>query len=171
MEKPLTIIPVEFTTMVNILKEMYRKEVILRYREFQADQLTIAHITKAAQWFTACPCCKPGLIMAGKHGTGKTTLADAMWQWYNQTHYSCYGHEKRIMAKQSAEALAKMAQKDYEQFETYCRMPFLYIDDLGTEPAEINDYGTKISPFATLSSSHHHKDRCLPILAHLPILY
>ena len=157
MEKPLTILPLQVANMVNILTEMYRKEVTLRYREFLPDALTTEHIQKASQWFTACPVKKPGLIMAGKHGTGKTTLADAMWQWYNQTHYSVYGAEKRIMAKQSAEYLAKLAQKDHDTFDSYCRMPFLYIDDLGAEPAEINDYGTKITPFATLLLIRYEK--------------
>ena len=59
-----------------MLLECYKNEVAQRNGIFQGDKATTQHIDKAAKWLTGDY--KPGLMLSGIVGNGKTTLARAI---------------------------------------------------------------------------------------------
>ena len=59
-----------------MLRECYIAEVMRRRMQFIDDAATESHIDKAAKWLTGNH--KPGLLLHGTVGNGKTTLARAI---------------------------------------------------------------------------------------------
>lgn len=62
--------------MPAMLRECYIAEVMRRRMQFIDDEATQSHIEKAAKWLTGNH--KPGLLLHGTVGNGKTTLVRAI---------------------------------------------------------------------------------------------
>ena len=69
-------LPFSAVQVIGGLTAAYSAVVSGRGREFLRDEATAAHIRQAAQWFTGSD--RPGLLLYGGLGNGKTTLAKAM---------------------------------------------------------------------------------------------
>lgn len=142
-----------------MLLECYKNEVASRGVAFKEDQPTIDHINKAAKWLTGDY--KPGLMISGIVGNGKTTLVRAIGRLIgliygpNQYNYE----DRRTVKTVTALELADLAKQDPDAFRAIKNTKLLAIDDVGVEPALVKNWGNEISPF--VETIYHRYDRQL----------
>lgn len=115
------------------------------------DTHTRQHIWLAAQWL-ADPRGKPGLMLQGLYGNGKTTLLNAMCNLINHLGYSAIRDERVSIRSVSSDDIVSVGVRDgdREAFYRLCDEPLLAIDDLGEEPAEVMSYGMVHTPVRDL---------------------
>jgi DNA replication protein DnaC len=99
-------------------------------------------LKSAAQWFRTG---KPGLLLTGTVGTGKSKLLMAI-----RTLIAYYTDNRDNMKIFSAPAICELPlSKDDDDATTFARLrTYLYlgIDDLGAEPVTVKSWGTELSP-------------------------
>ena len=132
----------------------YSKEVEERRSEIIEDEATLTKIAKAAKWLTGNY--KPGLLLYGGVGNGKTTLAKAICKTIGILYDSAYSTERKGVCRISALEVAKCAS-DPESFTRLRNQEMLFIDDIGTEPASIRSWGNVISPVTELLYSRYDR--------------
>jgi DNA replication protein DnaC len=129
-----------------MLKECYVFEVNKRRLTFVDDAKTLEHINKAAQWLVSEDL-KPGLLLCGSVGNGKTTLARAVCDLIKILYDSGFSNEAKVVKCISALDITRLAKKtDLEEFEKCKKAELLFIDDIGTEPVSVKTYGNEITP-------------------------
>lgn len=128
-----------------MLRECYIAEVMRRRMQFIDDAATESHIDKAAKWLTGNH--KPGLLLHGTVGNGKTTLARAIGSLIGVLYESPYSDRRKMVLTVSALELADIAKNQPERFDSIKKAELLAIDDVGTEPSVVKVWGNEISPF------------------------
>ena len=135
-------LPYTYEQVYDMLNASVQAEVAWREREYQDSPEMQAYICEVARWMQESKTF--GLLMCGVPGNGKTTIMKAMQSLLN---YIGSDNALKIM---SAKDIVRLNKCNYEQYERVCRAPFLGIDDLGTEPAEVMDYGNVLNPVVDL---------------------
>lgn len=130
--------------VVSLLTDCYRMMVARRGRELIGDADTADKIQKAARWITQKG--KPGLLLYGRVGNGKTTLVRAMSELIRLAHDSALLSERKYVRFITAIELARLAKDKPEEFEKVIRAEMLAIDDVGTEPETVKHFGNVITP-------------------------
>ena len=131
--------------MPAMLRECYIAEVMRRRMQFIDDEATQSHIEKAAKWLTGNH--KPGLLLHGTVGNGKTTLVRAIGSLIGVLYESLYSDRRKNVLAVSALELADIAKNQPERFDYIKKAELLAIDDVGTEPSVVKVWGNEISPF------------------------
>lgn len=102
------------------------------------------------------------LCLCGGCGTGKTTILKAMFNFIR--YYQLYENGKyrgqfpfscRYL---DAKDLADIIAHDKQEWDAIKKYQVLFIDDVGTEPAVIMDYGNPIEPFVELIMNRYNQD-------------
>lgn len=131
----------------------YHNEVTRRGEAPEINEEQRSCIREAAAWL-GDPTGKPGLLLQGLYGNGKTTLMKAIVALINDLYDSCLADErysvKTIDAKEIARIGLSNTDRQREEFKRLCWEPLLAIDDLGEEPAEIISYGMIYTPVKDL---------------------
>ena len=143
--------------MPAMLRECYIAEVMRRRMQFIDDEATQNHIKKAAKWLTGN--CKPGLLLFGTVGNGKSTLARAIGRLIEVLYESTYYDRRKTVRTVSALELADIAKNQPERFDSIKKAELLVIDDVGVEPAVVKVWGNEISPFTEIM--YYRYDRVL----------
>ena len=94
---------------------MLRAEVMRRRMQFIDDEATQSHIEKAAKWLTGNH--KPGLLLHGTVGNGKTTLVRAIGSLIGVLYESPYSDRRKNVLAVSALELADIAKNQPERFD------------------------------------------------------
>ena len=140
-----------------LLLAAVRGEVEYRARRFDLNDAVKSYADTIAEWLTG-DSSKFGLLLCGNVGNGKSTFVKAFQQLLNQlnlgSEYNRNDWKIRIVDARSAAYLYKT---DYKEWEKLGRLPMLAIDDLGTEPLEIQDYGNIMSPMVDLLTRRYDK--------------
>ena len=141
-----------------MLYSCYKAEVVKRRMEFIDDDVTRDRIQKAAKWLTGD--FKPGLLMYGEAcGTGKTTLGYAISNLVNFLYSSVYIQYRKVVYRTTSLHIAKLYQESQERYNGLINQELLFIDDIGTEPANIKIYGNEFSPVTELLYNRYDRQK------------
>lgn len=134
-------------TIKEMLMRCYQSEVTQRRIGFINDDNTQKNVSKAAKWLTGDY--KVGIILYGGVGNGKTTLARSICELIAILFKSNAWTGKGVV-KISALELSKMIIDAPEQYKKIKESELLFIDDVGTEPANVKSWGNECSPVTEL---------------------
>lgn len=130
-----------------------KAEVSHRCKELIFDDATKGHIEQVARWLVE-PHGKPGLILMGLCGNGKTTMMRALSRLIEYVSEMTVGYSKRtVMPIYPAKEIARMCaapDKERKDFKELSGLEMLGIDDLGEEPKEVMSYGMIYTPLTDL---------------------
>jgi len=142
-----------------MVEQAYRHEVARRNGDPVITPDLERKISTVAKWLIDGK--KPGLLLFGSIGSGKTTLARAIMRTVNYLYYSVYRDERKEIAEISSVNLVKLAgtgeKQDEDSFTRFKKREMLFIDDLGLEPAAIKNYGNEILPVVDLLYYRHDR--------------
>ena len=177
--------PIDRDTAARLLGDACRVEVEGRQYAFSPTPDTLAQINAVAEWLTN-PARKPSLLLYGRPGTGKTTMARAIRTMAKRLR-DTYGPAGINRLQREAQAffpaevvreferkeaavliptyttaleVAGAAKEHRDKFDQLCDISFLIVDDIGPEPKRVNSYGTEYLPIAELIQRRY--ERSLP---------
>ena len=128
------------------LQVAYSGEVRKRGGTLKADRYTREVIHSVAKWLVTLP--KPGLMLRGYIGVGKTTMMLAVKRMLHLL-------TNEVMAVADAREIAALAKDSPKEFTAMKRCRLLGIDDLGTEAVIVKSYGNELSPLAELLATRY----------------
>ena len=162
-----------------LLAAAYRAEVTARGGKTQDWQTLNRRVQQMAKWLTASP--KPGLLLYGGIGNGKTTLARAVCRTISEVLTSASDLLANEVWNSTAEELRHAEQLrrslrepvlvsafdivgtiGTDSFYKVKLTPFLILDDMGCEAATAKNYGTEVTPVAEIICERY--DRMLPTI-------
>ena len=132
-------------------------EVDYRHRTFCTNDDMDEQLHDMANWLTA-PSSKFGLLLCGGCGNGKSTMLKAFQQLLNHLQIQKPRNEG-IYGIQIVDAkhIANLCKNNYEAYLKLCNVDMLGIDDLGTEPSEVMDYGNVYTPVIDLLTKRYEE--------------
>lgn len=102
---------------------------------------------------------KPGILLYGNYGAGKTTMGKAIAELLNNLGYP--------MRSITARDIANLAAIDPEAFNSLKRENKLYIDEVGREPLVAKNYGNDKNPFIEMLEFRYDKQLFTVLTANL----
>lgn len=152
-------LPVTTEQAMVMLEAFYRAEVERRYRDFSFDNEMQNNLIAVARALTADNS-KFGLLLCGECGNGKSTFLYAIQNLINWLNNDGYFENKEHtgMIIMSAKEIANSIRQDYQKYLKTANLPqILAIDDLGTEPYEIMEYGNIYNPVVELIEIRYNR--------------
>lgn len=150
---------VDVVTLTELLMKAYSFQVRKRNGECEITPDLVKKISASASWLISGQ--KPGLLLFGSVGSGKTTLARAIAQVVNYLYYAVWSMDRKEIFEVSATKLTKLltsGEKDGEEtFDRFKTTEMLFVDDLGLEPAMVKNYGNEILPIVELLYYRHDR--------------
>lgn len=136
-------------TLVRYLYQAYRAVCLSRGADIAPnDTYLAARLQAVAKWLHSHN--KPGLLLRGYVGVGKTTMLRAVSITLTNLNQGGF----RIV---SAMQINDMAKEDKAAYEELRKVDKLGIDDLGVEAATVKDYGNERSPIVELLTQRYDK--------------
>lgn len=140
-----------------MLTDCYRAEMQKRGVCNNLDEITTERIGKVSRWLVNGN--KPGLMLFGTVGNGKTTMAGAVCTMIGIIHDSAFQSECKSVRKITAPGLVELKLTDEVKYESLKNAEMLFVDDLGTESVSVKSYGNEMTPVIDLL--YHRYDRQL----------
>ncbi len=133
-----------------MLRGAIMAEVVQRLCTFTDSNDLTNQIDMFADWLTN-PRGKFCMVFFGHCGNGKTTMIKALQQVLNHLEIRSPDDNTTIgLQISNARDIAAVCRDNRRQWLTLCRAPMLAIDDLGTEPIEVQEYGNRLNPIVDL---------------------
>ncbi len=140
----------------NLFRGAVMAVVAQRHRSFVDSESLTAQIGQIAQWLTE-PQGKFCLILCGRCGNGKTTFVNALQQLLNLLNLKDeYGDPVGYQIV-DAKDIAWTCREDRPSWSRLCSRKMLAIDDLGTEPTEVQEYGNRMNPVIDMLYKRYDK--------------
>ena len=132
-------------------------EVAFRHRTFCFNEYMERQLHEIAYWLTS-PSSHFGMMLCGGCGNGKSTVLKAFQQLLNSLHIPKPDNDGtcgiRIV---DAKYIAHLCKNNYEAYRKLISVDMLGIDDLGTEPSEVMDYGNVYTPVIDLLTKRYEE--------------
>ena len=143
-----------------VLKGAIMAEVARRHRVFTDCDALASQLEQMAEWLTTSDrhfC----LLLCGRCGNGKTTFVKALQSLLNYLDLKDehYGETWGFQIVDARE-LSRMSREDPRQWEGLTRRRMLAIDDIGTEPETMRDYGNELHPVTDLLYKRYDEQLC-----------
>ena len=142
-------------------------EVECRHRTFCSNEYLETQLHDIANWLTS-PSSHFGIMLCGGCGNGKSTMLKAFQQLLNDLRIpkprndGTYGIQ--IV---DAKYIAYLCKNNYEAYRKLISVDMLGIDDLGTEPSEVMDYGIIYTPVIDLLRKRYEEQLFTDITTNL----
>lgn len=153
--KPRFRLPMSAEQAYDCLLAAVMAEVEFRHRNFYETEDAKAQLRQMANWITS-DSSKFGILLCGECGNGKSTLLKAFQQLLNflaipypdgQGNYGIQITDSKYVAY--------LGKTDYKAFIQLSQKNMLGIDDLGTEPREVMDFGNVVTPVIDLLTKRY----------------
>ena len=132
-------------------------EVEYRHRTFCSNEYLDRQLHEMAHWLTT-PSSHFGILLCGGCGNGKSTLLKAFQQLLNSLHIPKPDHDGTYGIQiVDAKYIAYLCKNNYEAYRKLISVDMLGIDDLGTEPSEVLDYGNVYTPVIDLLTKRYEE--------------
>lgn len=141
----------------DLLLVAVQNEVEFRQCQFIMSDDLMEQVTKMASWLTGGSS-KFGIILLGSCGNGKSTSVKALDKLLTQLAIPLYRNctiERYDLKMVDAKYVAKLCKLNFKDFIRLSRTEMLAIDDLGTEPTEVMDYGNISYPLIDLLTQRY----------------
>lgn len=130
----------------NSLMAAIKVEVEYRHRKFVMNDELESQARHLSAFLTQ-ENSKFGVLLAGGCGNGKTTIIKALQSLVNVMHIpNPYTDKEYAMRIIDAKSMVATCKSNYEDWKRLMYQDLLAIDDLGTEPRDVMDYGNIINP-------------------------
>ena len=142
-------LPMTCSQAKDSMKAAVMAEVERRQMKFAENEALDKQLSLMAEWLTTndhrfC------LLLCGKCGNGKSTLVKAFQNLLNLLGLRDeYGNAIGFTIVDARE-IAWMCRDRHQEWRALSRRNMLAIDDIGTEPVEIQDYGNHLNPVIDL---------------------
>lgn len=146
----------DYRTAANGIWASYATEVRLFGNKPEQKAEILDHIAHAARWLIA-PHGKPGLLLQGYKGNGKTTLMNAvvhMLEFISRVSEPNLSKRLKIPIVEAKEVCA-MSVRYPDDYKNLCNSRMLAIDDVGDEPAVVTSYGMDYTPLRDLFNQRY----------------
>ena len=147
-------LPFDENTATALLRSAVEGEVCRFGGTFLYSDAVESQVRSLAASLTSGRRC--GVMLCGLCGNGKTTVMRAFQRLLNVVripdnfHRNVYG-----MPIVNAIHIAHLCRSNYDEFLRLCDHEMLGIDDMGTEPLEVQEFGNMHRPLTDLLIHHH----------------
>lgn len=163
-------LPFDQQIIQDALTKAYQAEVYQRGgTEVQCNE---AIIKDMARWLTD-PDGKPGLLLYGSVGTGKTTALYALRRVINavckaeRNDNTLLGYGKSVIEIVKAKEIVEAYTQVPMHYSNMKRVDLLAIDELGVENVDVKNYGNASEPIIDLLSNRYDKMKVTAISSNL----
>ena len=132
-------------------------EVVFRHRTFCTNEDLENQLHEMTHWLTS-PSSHFGILLCGGCGNGKSTMLKAFQQLLNSLHIPKPDNDGTYGIQiVDAKYIAHLCKNNHEAYRKLICVDMLGIDDLGTEPSEVMDYGNVYTPVIDLLTKRYEE--------------
>ena len=134
-----------------------KAEVAYRHRSFCSNEDVEKQMHDMADWLTS-QSSRFGILLCGGCGNGKSTMLKALQQLLNYLRIpKPYNDGTYGIQIVDAKYIAYLCRNNYDAYRKLISVDMLGIDDLGTEPSEVMDYGNVYTPVIDLLTKRYEE--------------
>ena len=135
----------------------YQAEVERRHKVFERNEHFDAQLNLIANYLTGGSK-KFGLMFCGLCGNGKTTWAKALQLLASGLNLkNPINNLYYVFPLWNAKDLAMRSKGNYNDWRTVMRYQLMIVDDLGTEPREVMEFGNVYTPLIDLITTRYEE--------------
>ena len=150
-------LPMSFDDTRVYLLAAYQAEVERRHRVFERNEYFDAQLNLIAKYLTGGSK-KFGLMFCGLCGNGKTTWAKALQLLVSGLNLkNPINNLYYVFPLCNAKDLAMRSKGNYNDWRNVMRYQLMIVDDLGTEPREVMEFGNVYTPLIDLITTRYEE--------------
>ena len=150
-------LPMSFDDAKVYLLAAYQAEVERRHKVFERNEHFDAQLNLIANYLTGGSK-KFGLMFCGLCGNGKTTWAKALQLLASGLNLkNPINNLYYVFPLWNAKDLTMRSKGKYNDWRNVMRYQLMIVDDLGTEPREVMEFGNVYTPLIDLITTHYEE--------------